>query len=181
MNSISSIIKFIIGIVFTMLFRLLHMPLPNLEPIMGTTIPFARKMGKYAGMTFAFLALVSFDFITGRIGAWTVYTGIAYSAVGYFAAGYFAKRKLKLKNTIPFAVGATLFYDALTAVLFGWQFGQPLSITMMGQIPFTLYHLLGNIAAVGILTPLINSAIVENKALDAVLDRWIQGVKTAVS
>jgi hypothetical protein len=163
-------IKFLAGLAFASLFRLVPMPLPNLEPIMATALPFAKRMGPLAGMLFAFAALVSWDFISGRLGLWTLYTGIAYAAVGYCAGKFFAERKMGLRNRVGFAVAATVFYDAVTALAFGWQFGQPLAVTLMGQIPFTAYHLLGNAAAVAVLTPVIDAAIVENKALDVMAD-----------
>lgn len=168
MNGVAKAFKWLLGLIFTIVFRLVPMPLPNLEPIMATTLPFAKKMGAAAGMLFALLALVSFDFISGRIGLWTIYTGMAYAVVGYSAGVFFADRKMGVKNRIGFAVVATVFYDAVTALLFGWQFGQPLAVTIIGQIPFTAYHLLGNAIGVTVLTPVIDAAIVENKALDAV-------------
>ena len=166
-------IKFLTGLAFASLFRLVPMPLPNLEPIMATTLPFAKKMGPLAGLLFALAALVSWDFISGRLGMWTLYTGIAYAAVGYYAGKFFAERKLGMKNRLGFALAATLFYDAVTALAFGWQFGQPLAVTVLGQIPFTAYHLLGNTIAVAVLTPLIDFYLVENKALDVFAARAV--------
>ncbi|MFH1200635.1 MAG: hypothetical protein V1708_06215 [Candidatus Micrarchaeota archaeon] len=162
-------IKFFIGLAGTILFRVIPLPAPNIEPIMATTLPFSKRMGALAGMAFAFVALVSWDFISGRVGMWTIYTGVAYAVVGFAAGKFFATRKLGLKNRLGFAAGATIFYDAATALVFGWQFGQPLAVTIAGQVPFTLYHLAGNLAAVAVLTPLIDAFIVENKALDAAL------------
>ncbi len=96
---------------------------------------------------------------------------MAYALVGYAAGAYFEKRKLGLKNRVGFAVFATLFYDAVTALLFGWQFGQPLAVTIAGQAPFTAYHLLGNVLAVTMLTPLMNAVIVENKGIDMAIHK----------
>lgn len=144
---------------------------PNFEPILGSTLPFARKMGPWAGAVFAGAALVAFDFISGKVGLWMVYTGLAYAVVGYAAGTFFRARELKLKNRLGFAAAATLFFDAVTAVFFGLQFGQPLAVTLAGQVPFTIYHLLGNLAAATLLTPAMNAAFVENKALDAAFSR----------
>ncbi len=171
MNGLAKAFKWLLGLVFTIAFRLVPMPLPNLEPVIAATLPFAKKMGRLAGMLFAFLALVSWDFISGRVGLWTIYAGLAYAAVGYSAGRFFANRKMGMKNRVGFAVVATVFYDAVTALLFGWQFGQPLAVTVIGQVPFTAYHLLGNAIAVAVLTPVIDAAIVENKALNLVLQK----------
>ena len=139
------LLKFTAGLALCILVRLFSLA-PNIEPIMGFTMPFAKKYGRYAAMVFSIIALVSIDFFTHRIGLWTLYTGIAYAAVG-FAAGWFCStQQANRKNFLAFAVGGTLFFDAVTALLFGWQFHQTLANTIMGQIPFTLYHLLGNAA-----------------------------------
>lgn len=160
-------LKFSIGMLVVGLLRLVPMPLPNVEPIMAGMLPFAKKYGQVAGFAFAFLALLSFDFISGRVGLWTVYTGVTYGIIGALAGRYFAeKRKQKMRYYLGFGVLGTLFYDSVTALIFGWQFGQPLPLTIAGQVPFTLYHLLGNLLMIGILTPLINRFIVENPALE---------------
>ena len=164
-------LKFGLGLALTMLTRLFQF-FPNVEPILAGTLPFAKKQGPWTGAAFAFLALASFDFVSGRLGLWTLYTGITYALVGYAGGKYFEDKGLELRHRLGFAIGATLFYDAVTALLFGWQFGQPLMVTLAGQVPFTLYHLLGNVAAVTLLTPLLNAALVENPQLDAMTQAW---------
>ncbi len=160
-------LKFAIGLVFVSLFRLVHMPLPNIEPIMASMLPFAKKYGKIAGFIFASIALISFDFISGRVGMWTIYTAFTYGIIGFLAGKYFAdSSKGNLKHYLGFGIAGTIFYDAVTALLFGWQFGQPLMLTIIGQIPFTIYHLIGNVLMISILTPVMDKAIVENPLLE---------------
>ena len=136
-------LKLTAGIALCVLIRLFSFA-PNVEPIMGFTMPFAKKYGKYAGLAFALVAMVSIDFFTRRIGLWTVYTALAFAAIGFAAGWFFTARKANRSNFLAFSLAGTIFFDAFTALLFGWQFRQPLALTVMGQIPFTLNHLLGN-------------------------------------
>ena len=145
-------VKYAAGLALCILIRLFSFA-PNVEPIMGFTMPFAKKYGKYAGLAFALAAMVSIDFFTRRIGLWTVYTAFAYAAIGFAAGWFFTTRKAERKNFLAFSIAGTLFFDAFTALLFGWQFRQPLALTVMGQIPFTLNHLLGNAAFALVVSP----------------------------
>ena len=138
-------LKFACGLALCILVRLFTIA-PNVEPIMGFTMPFAKKYGKYAGLVFALLALVAIDFFTGRIGLWTLYTGMAYAAIGFAAGWFFTERKASRKNFLLFSIAGTLLFDITTALLFGWQFKQSLAVTLMGEVPFTVSHLLGNAA-----------------------------------
>lgn len=167
MVHMANALKFGLGLIFISLLRLIQMPLPNIEPIMASMLPFARKYGQIAGFLFASLALLSFDFISGRIGAWSIYAAITYGVIGYAAGRYFSdKNRQKTKYYLGFGIIGTIFYDAVTAFLFGMQFNQPLAMTIAGQIPFTIYHLLGSAAFILFLTPLVDGLIVENPVLE---------------
>lgn len=159
-------IRFGLGLILIWLLRLIPMPLPNIEPIMATTLPFAKKFGKIAGFALPFIAIVAFDLIT-RPGIWTIYTATTYGLIGYFAANYFGKiKKVKMRHYLGVGIIGTIAYDAITALIFGWQFGQPVGLTIAGQIPFTLYHLIGNLLLIPILVPIVNLAIIGNKNLE---------------
>ncbi len=147
-------LRYSAGLALCVLARLFSFA-PNVEPVMGFTMPFAKKFGRYAGMAFAAIAMVSIDFFTHRLGLWTLYTVGAYAVVGYAAGGFFANRKPGRKDFLAFSVAGTLFFDAVTALLFGWQFGQTLELTVLGQIPFTASHLLGNAAFALLASPAI--------------------------
>ncbi|MFH0972220.1 MAG: hypothetical protein V1835_06695 [Candidatus Micrarchaeota archaeon] len=160
-------IKFLLGLFAVILIRLIQMPLPNFEPIMGAMLPFAKKYGRLAGFIFASLALASFDLISGRLGMWTLYCALTYGLIGIAAGKYFgAEKRRRMKYYLGFGAIGTVFYDAATALVFGWQFGQPLEMTILGQIPFTIYHLMGSTAFILVLTPLVNNYIVENPMLE---------------
>ncbi len=64
-----------------------------------------------------------------------------------FSAWYFKNRKNKARHYVIHAIYATLIYDALTGLTIGpLFFGQNFYTTLIGQIPFTAYHLLGNVS-----------------------------------
>ncbi len=172
LGQIKNTVKLSIAFIACLAARLFHLPVPNLEPVMATVLPVSNKLGKYAGFAFAFFAIALIDAITGKVGLWTVYTAIAYGAVAYFASAFFAKIKGKVswKHYAGIAAIGTIAYDAITAAIFGWQFGQPLAVTAMGQIPFTLYHLLGNVALAATLSPLLQKHLLESKAIDSAID-----------
>ena len=164
-KKIENSVKYFFGLLACILLRTVQ-PFPNVEPIMAVMMPFARKSGKIAGFVFSFVALVSFDFISERSGMWTVYTGITYGLLGVAASVFLGKiSTVSRRHFVAFAFFGTLFYDAVTAFLFGLQFHQPLLMTAVAQVPFTLYHLAGNIVFAAVLSPLIQKHIIENESL----------------
>ncbi len=148
------LLKFVLAFFACVLLRLVFQAYPNFEPIVALAIPVAASMGGLAGFLFAVLANLSFDFISGRVGLWTVYTSLAYGFVGFGAWFFLKGRELKLKHFVGFSVLGVLFFDLVTALLFGLQFGQTLQNTLIGQIPFTMNHLLGSIFFSLTITPL---------------------------
>jgi uncharacterized membrane protein YuzA (DUF378 family) len=157
------VLKFIFLLFATIAARFVQMPCPNIEPVMATLLPASKTFGKYAGFFYGFIAIAAFDFATGRLGLWTLYTAIAYAVIGYAAAKYFSNRKATRFGFAKFAVVGTLFYDLVTSLAFGWQFHQTIEMTLIGQIPFTAYHLLGNVAFAFFVSPAIFSVLSENK------------------
>ncbi|MBT3582828.1 hypothetical protein HN924_02620 [Candidatus Woesearchaeota archaeon] len=161
-------IKYVIGLLICIIIRrFVPMPIPNIEPIMFTMMPFAKKYGKMAGFIFAFSAIIAIDFITGIVGIWTAVTSITYGAIGIFAAQYLYQKKNKTKYYVGFAILGTLAYDAITGIGMGTLlFGQTLQFTILGQIPFTIYHLIGNVSFAALFSGLIYKFIVANPKLD---------------
>ena len=156
--------KFAVGLVLCIAARLALMPLPNVEPIMGTMLPFAKRYGAAVGAVFAFLALASIDFVTGRLGLWTLYCGLAYAGVGFAAGKYLSRFKTSRWRFAGFAAVGVVAYDAFTAAAFGLQFGQPLWATALAQIPFTAMHLLGGVGFAFVASPLLARYFVEADA-----------------
>lgn len=156
--------KFSLGFIACLLIRLIPFRPPNIEPILATQMPFSKKYGALAGFTFAFLSIVLFDLITGKIGVWTLLTAGTYGVLGLWAYYFFKNRAMKKMNYVKFAIIGTLFFDAVTGLSIGpLFFGQSFSEAFFGQIPFTAMHLLGNITFAIILSPLVYKFIIENK------------------
>lgn len=148
-------LKYIVGFVTVLLIRLIPFRAPNLEPILAAQMPFARKYGLKASFSFGFLSIVIYDLLTSGIGTWSLITALAYGLLGV-GASYFFKNRSGWKNYALYAVVATILYDAVTGLTIGpIFFGQTFIAALIGQIPFTALHLLGNVSFAIILSPAI--------------------------
>jgi len=166
MKKPKNFIKYLIGLITVISLRLVPHP-PNVEPIMATMMPFAKRWGKLAGLFFTLLAILSFDLITGTLGVWSIMTAGTYALLGIAAGFYFKNRESNIKNYVKFSVIGTLIYDAITGIGTGMLFfKQSFMLTLMGQIPFTLYHLAGNIAFAAIVSPLLYKWVLDNPQLE---------------
>ena len=149
-------LKIFVVFIGCLLFRLMPLRAPNLEPIMASLMPISRKYGAIIAFFFAFSGMVLYDIITGHVGLWTWTTSITYGIIGIFSAIYFKKFKTKTTNFVIFAFLGTIFFDTVTGVLFAPAFGQSMSSAFLMQIPFTLLHLAGNIGFALTLSPILN-------------------------
>ena len=141
-----------------LLFRLIPLRAPNVEPIMASIMPLGRKYGALWGFLFGFLSIIVYDILT-HFGAWTWITAITYGVIGAVSSVYFNKFKASVFNFAVFAFFATIVFDLVTGVLFAPMFGQTVFNALVMQIPFTALHLAGNIGFAVTLSPLINKWI----------------------
>jgi hypothetical protein len=152
--------KYTIAFLSVFLFRLIPFRAPNLEPIMATIMPLGKSYGKIMAFAFGFLSIVLFDSITSGIGIWTLITAFAYGVLG-LGASYYFKNRSGWKNYALYAVIATLFYDAVTGLTIGpLFFHQSFMVSLVGQVPFTLLHLLGNVSFAIVLSPVIEKWLI---------------------
>jgi uncharacterized membrane protein len=157
-------LKFTFGFIICLFIRLLPFRPPNIEPILAMQMPFSKKYGALGGFAFAFVSMILYDVLTNRVGLWTLITASVYGFLALFATYFFQNKEMTGLNFAKFAVFGTLFFDALTGLSIGpIFFGQSLSSALIGQIPFTLMHLLGNVTFAFVLSPLIYKYIIENK------------------
>jgi energy-coupling factor transport system substrate-specific component len=148
-------IKYTITFVSVMAFRLMPFRAPNIEPIMATIMPLGKVYGSIMSFVFGFLSIVLYDSVTSGFGIWTLITALAYGALGV-GATYFFKNKSGWKNYALYAVIATIFYDAVTGLTLGpLFFHQSFMMSLVGQIPFTALHLIGNVSFAIVLSPVI--------------------------
>lgn len=157
--------KFFLGLLFCLLARLIPLRAPNVEPILATMMPMSRAYGALIGFSFAVLSILLYDVATGTLGVQTFFTTGAYGILGLWAARYFKKNKsTNAWSYVRFAIMGTLFYDAFTGLTVGpLFFNQSFLGSLVGQIPFTLLHLLGNIAFAFILSPAIYNLLIKKK------------------
>ena len=165
--------KFKIFIVFIgcLLFRLIPLRAPNIEPIMASIMPLGRKYGAFAGFAFGFLSIFLYDALT-HFGTWTWITGITYGLIGMASFFYFKKFKSSIFNFAVFTFFATIIFDLITGVLFAPMFGQTIWNALILQIPFTALHLAGNIGFALTLSPLINKWLVSEQFFSLKKSFW---------
>ncbi len=167
-------IKYIIGLVVVVLIRLIPHP-PNIEPIMATMMPFSKRWGWVSGMLFSLIAILGYDVLSGTLGSWSFVTSLTYAALGVAAGIYFKNRTSSARHYVLFAIVGTLFYDAVTGIGMGTlMWDMPFMVALLGQIPFTVNHLLGNIVFATVLSPALYRWVITNPALEtsAVLARF---------
>ena len=155
--------KFSLALILCLLVRLIPFRAPNVEPILATTMPFSKAYGVFVGFSFAVLSILLYDVLTGTLGVQTFFTVGAYGIIGLWAGSYF-KRKTSTWNYVRFAIFGTLFFDALTGLTVGpIFFHQSFLGSIVGQIPFTALHLIGNIVFAFVLSPTIYNFLIKKK------------------
>jgi len=179
LNIPQNLVKYVIGLLTVIGLRLLPHP-PNVEPIMSTMMPFSKKWGWLSGMFFCLAAILIFDLLTGTLGTWSLITAGTYAALGALAGVFFKTRKSNIANYVGFAIVATIIYDAITGIGMGMLlFDMPFITTLTGQIPFTLYHLGGNIVLSAVVSPILYKWVITNPRLETqnLIRRFSYGVK----
>ena len=169
-----------VGLIVCLLFRLIPFRPPNVEPILATQMPMSKVYGPLLGFAFGFLSIVLFDVLVGRVGVWTIITASTYGFLGVWSVFYFKKRAMKRKNFVMFSIWGTLVYDAITGLTVGpLFFNQPFMLALVGQIPFTVLHLIGSITFAFFVSPLVYKYLVTNQSLDTYIDKLFIRVKNA--
>lgn len=162
-------IKFILGWIFVFLFRLIPFRPPNVEPMLATVMPFSKRYGYTGSFLFGFLGIVLYDAITSGWGLWTLITALSYGLLGVWARHYFRKRDASRGNFVAFGIFGTLAYDAITMMIAPIFYGQSIAVALVGQVPFTIMHLLGTVVFAAFLSPIIHTWIVQNESFEMTL------------
>lgn len=159
-------LKYIIGLLVVIALRIVPHP-PNVEPIMSSMMPYSKKWGWLSGLLFCLIAVLGYDVATGTFGTWSLITAGTYAALGAVAGWYFKGKDNKIRYYLAFSIVATLVYDAITGIGMGMLlFKMPFMTVLTGQIPFTLYHLAGNVALSVTVSPLLYAWVVANPKLE---------------
>jgi len=161
--------KFFFALILCLLVRLIPFRAPNVEPILATTMPMGRAYGALIGFSFALLSILLYDVLTHTLGMQTFFTAGAYGVIGLWSASYFKKHKANRWGYVRFAIIGTLFFDAVTGLLIGpLFFHQSFLSTLIGQIPFTAFHLLGNTIFAFVLSPAIYDFLIKKERIKTV-------------
>ena len=161
-----NLIKYVIMLLFCNLIRLARV-IPNFDPIMGSMLPFAKQDKWYESALFSGITIISFDTLTGLVGIWTVVTAITYAALGVLFHTYYKNKSVDLKMYIASGVVGVLIYDLVTGVLAGpVLFGGSYYEAFIGQIPFTIYHLVSVAIFILLITPLLDKHVITNPRLE---------------
>ncbi len=164
-----NILKYAIGFIICTLFRLVTraVPLPNVEPVTSTLMPFGKKGGWLIGALFGAFSIAIFDLITRQLGVWTIVTAVMFGLIGAFSGIYLKNKPNRIRHYVGFSVVATLAYDFITGpIMSSVIFRMPFMAALIGQIPFTIWHLGGNIAFAGLLSPALYKWVVSNRQLE---------------
>jgi len=135
---------------------------------MAMMLPYSKNEKWYKAVIFPVITMISFDLITGYTGIWTIVTASTYGVLGAFFCVYYKRKKLvSLKTYVGSGIFGVLVFDFVTGVLatplmFGMSFEQ----AFLGQIPFTLVHLVTVTAFILVITPILDKHILSNKNLE---------------
>ncbi|MBP6883680.1 MAG: hypothetical protein KBC06_00380 [Candidatus Pacebacteria bacterium] len=159
--------KFSAAFIACLAIRLIPIRPPNIEPIMATQMPMSKVYGPYFGFIFSFLSIVAYDLLTGTLGMWSLFTATTYGVLGLAATFYFRNKKGTGLDYVRFAIFGTLFFDAVTGLSVGpLFFHQSFYNALIGQIPFTMLHLVGNVLFAYMLSPAIYSLFIKKKKFE---------------
>jgi len=167
--SLSGMPKFAVGFISTIIFRLLSpmFGMWNISPLMATELAGAKAYGPWVGGLYGVFSIILIDVLMNKVGSWTIVTALIYGAVGVIGAYFLKSRDGSAKNFIIISIIGTLFFDLITGVLMGpILFGGSLVVAAIGQIPFTLRHLAGNIFFAAVLAPWFYKKIITNPKFD---------------
>lgn len=157
--------KFFSAIVLCLLARLVPARVPNVEPIMATVMPFGKAYGALYAVVFTTSSIILYDTITHTLGVNTIFTLLAYGLIALWSAAYFKKNNGGVYSYVKFSIMGTLAFDAMTGPTIGpIFFHQSFLGSIIGQIPFTLLHLLGNIIFAILLSPAIDKILIKKKS-----------------
>jgi uncharacterized membrane protein YuzA (DUF378 family) len=112
--------------------------------------------------------MFSFDLITQSFGVWTLVTSITYAVLGLIFWKYLkGKKDVTTKRYLGCGITGVLFFDLITGVIatplmFNMSFEQ----AFIGQIPFTVLHLITVSFFVLLVTPLLDKHILQNPKLE---------------
>jgi len=135
---------------------------PNIEMLMPFVLAAGLAGGPLYGLALGGCVRGLYDVYQGWAGPWTLLTAPSYAVVGLVVG--FAGLRWKVRSRtgmMALAGAATLVYDVLTMALFGLWMGMPLQVLVVGQVPFSIMHVAGNMLFCFLLAPTLTGAVRE--------------------
>ena len=148
-------LKYAIAFFIALGIRMIPFRPANVEPLLGTMMPFSKRVSPLAGGAFALASFVIYDYFTAGIGTYTWETGLVYTLIGIAAGYYFQYFKQSRASYAAYAVIATLAFDLITGPIMISLAGHNFWVVTVAQIPFTISHLIGNVLFAVLLSPII--------------------------
>ena len=151
---------------------------PNNDPIMAVTLPYAKR-GRVAAFVFPVLAMVLFDLLSRRVGIWTLVTAGTYGLIGLGFSSLYSRRaahgRVVGRGTFFLSgIVGVLIFDfvtgpAMSSALFQVTFAQ----AFVGQVPFTLKHLVSVSLYAVVVSPLLDWALGRVERGAGAIRSWI--------
>lgn len=154
------IIKFISACAICLAFRFVPCRIPNFDPIMSIQMAFSKINGFIFGFMFGFFNILLFDLICFKINIFSFVTATIYGLLGIFFSLMFIKNIFKSYYLLT--IFGTIIFDFSTVFVGPIFFNQSLSNAIIGQIPFTINHLIFNLGLSIIITPFVEK-LLQNK------------------
>ncbi len=140
---------------FCLLFKYsLNLP-GNIDLIWGIQLLLAQIFGPIALGLWSATTILGGDLLADNWGTWSIVTSISYFLVSCLTSALVKTKNYSFINSLIFTVLVTIFYDLLTASTGPLFFEQAWLVMLIGQVPFSLVHMVSNCAS----TSLIYSSI----------------------
>lgn len=147
------------------------MPYPGIEPIAGMLLFLPRTFSRMLCYAFIVASVVLYDGMTAGFGMWTVSVIAAYCliAVGYRVLQSSSK---SISTMMLHGIVMTIAFDIATGLTVGpLFFGQPFVDALVGQIPFTIAHLIGNSLLIFVYNMIVQYSVCMHKEVFGWLGR----------
>ena len=152
------IIKLITTWIVCLGIRLIPFRPANVEPILASAMPVSKRYGSIVSVLFAVSGMALYDLLTGTVGVWSLVTIATYGLLTLAASLYFKNREASRTRFVAFSIVSTLMYDGITGLAMGpILFHQTFLQALIGQVPFTVSHLIGNALLAALVSPLLLS------------------------
>ncbi|MBT4855659.1 hypothetical protein HOM50_01685 [bacterium] len=139
--------------------RLSFSPLLYLDPFPGVFLLINRQLKGVNGFLFIASQFFCFDYLTNTLGIWTLLIAIAYGTIEFGLNHYVKQHHYTIWNGLLYTAIAVLSFDCIGMAIGPLFFQQPILSAVLGQIPFTLEHLV----RASIFTTALNMLIQTNK------------------